>query len=118
MDAVKFLEESKRMCDHNSANCMECPFFNKDTKICSIYDICEITNREQAVLLVERWSKEHPVKTRQSEFLRVFPNARINLDGVVDIDPCLVDEKCNHHYCEKHDDCIECYKEFWLSEID
>ena len=118
MDAVEFLKESKRMCDHNFANCMECPFFDKDTKICGIYDICEITNKEQTVLLVEKWSKAHPVKTRQSEFLKMFPNVAINLDGVIDIDPCLVDKKNGHCYCEKHDSCDECYKEYWLEEID
>lgn len=30
-----------------------------------------------AIETVQEWSNEHPIKTRQSEFLKVFPNARI-----------------------------------------
>lgn len=28
---------------------------------------------EEAVAIVEKWSAEHPKKTRQSEFLKIFP---------------------------------------------
>lgn len=115
MDAVEFLKESERMCNYNSANCMECPFFDKDTKICGIYDICEITNKEQTVLLVEKWSKAHPVKTRQSEFLKMFPNAQTLRNGALVVCPKVIDLECGIN-CNKS--CKDCRKEYWLEEID
>ena len=115
MDAVEFLKESKRMCDHNFANCMECPFFDKDTKICGIYDICEITNKEQTVLLVEKWSAEHPVKTRQGEFLKMFPNAQTLRNGALIVCPKLVNSE---YEINCNGSCIDCRKAYWLEEVE
>lgn len=86
MDAVKFMDERARLC--NAYNqCRGCP----------ITDWCEKGLREQAkysadiVAAVEKWSAAHPVKTRQSEFLKQWPNARIGSEGTMAIDPCIFD---------------------------
>lgn len=117
MDAVEFIKKQDRMCKQFNL-CVDCPVYEENNG----HNIpCgELMNKypEEFVHIVEKWSKEHLGKTRQSEFLKMFPNARINSDGVIDIDPCLVDKKNNHRYCEEYDDCDECYKEFWLEEID
>lgn len=34
----------------------------------------------EAVEIVERWAKEHPAKTRQSEVLKMFPSAATEKD--------------------------------------
>nr|DAO00620.1 MAG TPA: hypothetical protein [Caudoviricetes sp.] len=56
--------------------------------------------------------KEHPVKTRQSEFLKMYPNARID-DGVIFLGPCAID---NSHKCTL--DCKKCCRDYWLAEIE
>ena len=49
---------------------------------------------EKSVQIVEQWAKEHPIKTRQSQLLRMFPNAMINeSDGVLCITPCKIEGK-------------------------
>lgn len=51
-------------------------------------------------------------KTRQSEFLKLFPNAEPK-DGVMDICPLILDksEKCFKVNCKV------CQKDFWLAEV-
>lgn len=121
MDAVEFLKEEDRMCDKykysSGHNCSDCPCSSKRNGTDKICINLRKTSLAKYVEIVEKWSAEHPVKTRQSEFLKMFPNARINSDGIIDIDPCTCDEKIEHH-CEKYDSCDDCYKEYWLAEID
>lgn len=63
--------------------------------------------------IILNWCKEHPIKTRQSEFLKMFPNAKI-ANGVVTICPKNVETTlgCSMKSCEK------CSKEYWLAEVD
>ena len=51
-------------------------------------------------------------KTRQSEFLKMFPNAN-QKEGVMDICPLILDksEKCFKVNCKV------CQKDFWLAEV-
>lgn len=82
MDAVKFLEEFRRMCDSHK-ECETCPFHSPPKYYC-LWDVladseCEIT--ERAVSIVEKWSAEHPVKTRLRDFLEKFPNASLGSSG-------------------------------------
>lgn len=52
-------------------------------------------------------------KTRQSEFLKIFPKAKI-CDGVIFACPrSLVD----FVGCHSYSDCAECKKDFWLTEV-
>lgn len=67
---------------------------------------------EEIVRCVDQWAKEHPVKTRQSEFLKMFPNARID-DGVIFLGPCAIDKS---HKCKL--DCKKCCRDYWLQEVD
>lgn len=75
---------------------------------------CEEEN-EEIVREVERWSKEHPIKTRQSEFMKLYPNVHLS-NGIIDIDPCTLDEnyKANTYQCS---DCSKCRKNFWNEEV-
>lgn len=67
---------------------------------------------EEIIRCVDQWAKEHPVKTRQSEFLKMFPNARID-DGVIFLGPCAIDKS---HKCKF--DCKKCCRDYWLREVD
>ena len=71
-----------------------------------------------AVKFVERWAVAHPIKTRQSEFLKMFPDEPIYPDtGLVRVSPCQVDRAlCGN--CPTGTNCIKCRKKFWLAEVE
>ena len=71
MDAMEFCKQLDRICKSHWS-CESCPL--GDGK-CSIRYIGR--NRESVVKIVEQWAKDHPAKTRQSEFLKQFPNANM-----------------------------------------
>lgn len=99
MDAVKFLEERKRMYESGAAT--------PSIRLGDNY------TPERAVKIVEEWAAAHPRKTRQSVFLEQWPNAKVGDNGVLCIYPCIVDqnmksnEHCNNTYC------LVCRREFW-----
>jgi hypothetical protein len=79
-------------------------------------------NADKIVGIAEQWAKDHPVKTRQSEFLKMFPNAKFpnaKTDGGVIIfcPRGFLPKGEAEAYCEKHDECIECCKDYWLAEV-
>ena len=119
MDAVEFLEEQYRMCEALNSHCEECGLSytnNKTDLVCA--DFIK-RHPEEAVAIVEKWAKEHPRKTRQSEFLKMFPNALI-FKEILTINPCVIDssrfsiEEC-HAY---NAGCFACRKKYWLEEVD
>lgn len=116
MDAVEFFKTVNRLCKNQSC-CAECPI-HKNGMGCMIKaDDDSIKSIEETVSKVEQWAKDHPVKTRQSEFLKMFPDARI-YSGVIYLCPrYLLPEKARDAYCEKQGACEECRKDYWLAEV-
>ena len=128
MDAVTYIKEYKRMCEYfdskeNPASaCEGCPLEWLPNG-CHMIEIAD--NAEKCVAAVEQWSKEHPIKTRQSEFLKMFPNAQKSSNGVLDICPrkfepekyksATPDKVCIN--CDTVHWCDECCRDFWLAEI-
>nr|DAU67436.1 MAG TPA: hypothetical protein [Caudoviricetes sp.] len=118
MDAVKFLEERARMC--GKLYCYECPLYrhNKqdNTMECNILSA---DNVAQSVAVVEKWSKEHPRKTRQSEFLKQWPNAKMNpFTGTIDVPPCYLDKSFLDECREHTSGCHDCRRKYWLKEVE
>lgn len=117
MDAVEFLKEGTRMCNSYEA-CVGCPMYPTD-------DCCMVKmNLKQMINIVEKWAKEHPVKTRQSEFLKQWPDARIESDGMPSICPIVVDKRCYNKdddalccFVRDEEKCRKCRRDFWLKEI-
>lgn len=106
MDAVKFIEERRRM---YQLGCIKHAINDYNTKA------------ETVVAEVEQWSKEHPRKTRQSVFLEQWPQASIGGDGVLQICPCPISE--SHRNAQGgcvniHRQCSDCRKEFWGQEVE
>lgn len=105
MDAVEFLKQYSRMVTFGVQ-----PF-----KVPSNLPYEEIVSR------VEQWAKEHPVKTRQSELLKLFPEVISDPDGFIDICPALIvsaKRKTKTGGCRYPSiSCEECKREFWLAEI-
>lgn len=60
------------------------------------------------------WCEDNPPKTRQSEFLKHYPNARMS-DGVIDICPQSFDTT---FICTDEMVCTQCRKEYWSEEIE
>ena len=72
--------------------------------------------------IILNWCEEHPIKTRQDKFLEMFPNTKINSDGIIMISPCTLESgetiPKNFPCSPCTDDCVECRKEYWLAEVD
>lgn len=64
-------------------NCSDCPLSSlnndaTDKMTCSEF---EMLYPEKAIAIVQKWSDEHPQKTFLSEFLKHYPNAKLDEDG-------------------------------------
>ena len=117
MDAVEYLKAWTRMCYKHNPYCKECPIGKEVHRRSSSCRTFENDNPEEAVAIVEKWAKEHPIKTRQSEFLEMFPNASI-VDGVLNLNPCHVDNKFSPQKGCGNSSCADCRKEYWLAEVE
>lgn len=117
MDAVEFLKTLRRMCN---GECHKCEF----QKRLNGFETCTVwrkTHPEEAVAIIEKWAKEHPVKTRQSVFLEQYPEAELAQDGILTICPIAIsaayrekDGRCD----SRSDTCAECRRKFWLAEVE
>ena len=115
MDAVKFIEEAKRMCNANISNCAECC----KGGACPINLPGANYTPEERVKIVEEWAAAHPRKTRQSVFLEQYPNALLDKDGVLRTCPFLVGGDVPEKYrCICLTDCNACRREFWMQEVE
>lgn len=116
MDAVEFYKSMKRMC-YSGEMCEKCPLYNNFSEMGSVCDVLLHIEDEKASRvksIVEQWAKEHHIRTRQSEFLKKFPNADL-LDDVINITPCKI-EKEMKRYCGDRA-CNDCRKDYWLTEV-
>lgn len=72
MDAVEYLKERERMCESFGTSCVGCPIHSDSKKAGHYCKTFIRTCPEQAVAIVEQWSKEHPVITNLMKFEEVF----------------------------------------------
>lgn len=111
MDALEFLKERKRMCT-SYTGCGGCPL---EGTHCVLSYATDDKDYERIIATVEQWADEHPRKTRQSEFLKQWPNASAAEDGVL-FCPKAVDS-AHICYC-KDKGCGICRREFWMQEVE
>ena len=120
MDAVKFLKEEDRMCDKykysSDHTCSDCPCNSKRNGTDEICISLRKTDPAKYVEIVEKWSAEHPIKTRQSEFMKMFPDVELE-DNIIKILPCEINTKIKDE-CYRLRPCYGCRKKYWLAEID
>ena len=81
MDAEKFLETQKRMC--NTTNCVRCPLVVEETYY-GAGDCCamekveeELMSPHEIVAAVEKWGEDNPPNTIAAELLKHYPVADI-----------------------------------------
>ena len=109
MDAVEYLKALGRLCNN---------YLCGDN--CPLIDSCDDESDDgyvRKVQIVEQWAKAHPVKTRQSEFLKMFPNASVGYNGTLVICPSQADTKAVTECVRSERNCDKCKRDFWLKEI-
>nr|DAJ17149.1 MAG TPA: hypothetical protein [Myoviridae sp. ctsKG11] len=117
MDAVKFIEESNRMCKSFDPGCAGCP---ASCKLSCVFDRVSAIDAAAQIAIVEKWSAAHPRKTRQSAFLEHYPEARLDEYGVLRF--CPSDISAAHRdsggcgYPEQR--CTDCRRKFWMQEVE
>ena len=120
MDAVEFFKTVNRLCKNQG--CEECPVY-KNGMCCMVgFDDDSIKSIDETVSKVEQWAKDNPVKNRQSEFLKQFPNA--NLKIITRLLPCSLDKTLKPLRCAKYGylsitcRCDRCRDDYWNEEVD
>lgn len=107
MDAVKFLQERNRMFLSGGAT----PSIGLEDDFDPVV----------VVEIVEKWSEQHPRRTRQSVFLEQWPEAELDTNGAVAICPTILsseyrsaNKRCKHPGTA----CSDCRREFWMQEVE
>lgn len=103
MDAVKFIEEHRRMYKvtgkHSPTLAGGIP-------------------AEDVVKEVEDWSAAHPRKTRQSVFLEQYPQADIDNTGLLILCPKRISADIRVTVDCLRKGCSDCRREFWMQEVE
>lgn len=106
MDAVKFIEEHRRMYKVTGKH---------------LPTLAEGIPAEDVVKEVEEWAAAHPRKTRKSVFLEQYPEARVDKDGILRICPADITKILRDEYggCKNPmENCNKCRREFWGQEAE
>lgn len=104
MDAIEFVKQLRRM----------------EKNVCRKHSVFD-DPPEDVVAEVEEWAKMNPAKTRQSVFLKQYPEARIGDDGVLQIYPCLISashRNARGNCATMGRKCPDCRREFWMQEVE
>ena len=109
MDVLEFVKQHKRMCE--SVNCTRCPLKDSGPSCCKLESVTEKT-----VKAVEDWAAAHPAKTRQSEFLKQWPDTMLDPKGILDICPIQLAKEYRQRKCGTN--CDACRRKFWLKEVE
>lgn len=108
MDAISYLKGARKMCDSIGGRCVDCPIHP-----CTIESM---NDQKMYVDIVADWIAKN-ASTRQSNFLKMFPDAAIDeYDGVLDIYPCRIC-KTMEKQCDELADCDTCRKSYWLAYV-
>lgn len=123
MDAVEYEKYRIKMCKETilkKGGCAACEMYDLVRQRCRTpASVCMKEDEDyykKNVAIVEQWAKDHPVKTRQSEFLKMFPKAEIK-DDVLWMCPKYIsydyrpEENCHEISCG------DCKRKFWLTEV-
>ena len=122
MDTVEFIKERNRMCKSFDGGCKGCPAFNaREDELCCAVGQGSPLDATAQIVMVEEWSAAHPRETRQSMFLKQWPEAAIDSYGVLNLCPTPISKlhrniygKCAHAGVK----CDQCRLEFWMQEVE
>lgn len=95
-----YAAETIRACGmHN--DCSDCPFETNDVCPRSIFD-GDIERAKRVIAALQKWSDEHPAKTRLDDLMEKYPNVPLNGVKAPRFDPWMLG------YCDKCSDCPNC----------
>lgn len=106
MDAVKFIEEHRRMYKVTGKH---------------LPTLAEGIPAEDVVKEVEEWAAAHPRKTRKSVFLEQYPEALVFDGGTLSACPVLFSFGYRNAYggcASPYGSCADCRREFWGQEVE
>lgn len=125
MDALEYEKARIRMCRTmilKKGGCEACPMYNVLKRKCGFFasiisnhDIDTIKNNVDRVI---KWAKDHPGKTRKSEFQKMFPSANMY---------SITTTFCTAHFDKKkacevsvpsEEMCEKCRYKYWNEEVD
>lgn len=120
MDAKEFAYSLRRLCKYYGSKCYDVENLGDESANCPLakYECQDVLNMEDEVFdIVEYWAEQHPEepkKTRQSEFLKIFPNAKMWTDDKF-LKACPKDLDSTKE-CSSL--CYDCCKKYWGEEIE
>lgn len=95
------------LCKLGCSNCPLCSINNNKGQSCTAF---EMLYPEKAIEIVQKWSNEHPQKTYLSEFLKHYPNAMLDTNGVPkNICPSRLGLKNIENCCVRS--CVVCWNQ-------
>lgn len=103
MDAVKFIEEHRRMYKVTGKH---------------LPTLAGGIPAEDVVKEVEEWAAAHPCKTRQSVFLEQYPQADIDNTGLLILCPKRISADIRVTADCLRQGCSDCRREFWMQEVE
>lgn len=128
MDAVEYEKYRIKMCKETilkKGGCAACEMYDLVRQRCrtpaSVYMKEDEDYYKKNVAIVEQWSKDHPVKTRQSEFLKMFQNADLKI--ITRLLPCSLDGTLKPLRCAEYGylsitcRCDRCRYDYWNEEV-
>lgn len=127
MDTVKFIEERNRMCKSFDAACHDaenqrCPAsftVNRNGLFCAVGKESTLDAKYQ-IDIVEKWSSEHPRKTRQDVFLDQYPETLRTKNDIISICPATLycSQRYNDGNCKNSSKgCENCRRDFWMEVV-
>lgn len=107
---LDFSKEFKLMCQRGCNNCC----FNGCISLESI--------TQGHINTLQKWSDTQVIETRQNEFLKIFPNAEMDDDNILNLCPFKLNNEtnCVMGNVENYDSsvCKDCRKEYWSMSVE
>lgn len=119
-ELFEFAKTRNRMCGsifNSCGDCKECEL--SEIGYCDPLSCNTVDEAQKLISAVEKWAKEHPVKTRQSELLKLFP--KVDTDDYAVVAICPIDfgfKPKRDEYDACVGNCVNCRRKFWLAEIE
>lgn len=108
---VNYARERARMCKYHTTRvkCHECPMGSSHNGTNYNCECLLFECPQKAIEIVQKWSDEHPVKTRLEDLLEKYPQTQLtNINKAPSFKPCTVG------YCDNCDKCLKNHAAYYF----